>query len=105
VTNKISIEEYLERVARFSGSDYGKMIRTQFQDIHGDSELAMLTAPSVEEVDELRKAIAIMTPDEKQNAENLTDEQVQKIAADAQIDPANLAIFINGYALHFKRAP
>jgi hypothetical protein len=105
VTNKISIEEYLERVARFSGSDYGKMIRTQFQDIHGDSELAMLTAPSVEEVDELRKAIAIMTPEEKQNAENLTDEQVQKIAADAQIDPANLAIFINGYALHFKRAP
>lgn len=105
MTNKISIEEYLERVARFSGSDYGKMIRTQFQDIHGDSELAMLTAPSVEEVDELRKAIAIMTPEEKQNAENLTDEQVQKIAADAQIDPANLAIFINGYALHFKRAP
>ena len=105
MTNKISIEEYLERVARFSGSDYGKMIRTQFQDIHGDSELAMLTAPSVEEMDELRKAIAIMTPDEKQNAENLTDEQVQKIAADAQIDPANLAIFINGYALHFKRTP
>ena len=105
MTNRISIEEYLERVARFSGSDYGKMIRTQFQDIHGDSELAMLTAPSVEELDELRKAIAIMTPDEKEKADTLTDEQVQKIASDAQIDPANLAIFINGYALHFKRAP
>ena len=44
-----------------------------------------------------------MTPDEKQNAENLSGEQVQKIAADAQIDPANLAIFMNGYALHYKR--
>ena len=103
VSNRISIEDYLERVARFSGSDYGKMIRTQFQDIYGDSELAMLTAPSAEELDELRKAIAIMTPDEKESADTLTDEQVQKIASDAQIDPANLAIFINGYALHFKR--
>ena len=46
-----------------------------------------------------------MTPEEKQNADILTDEQVQKIAADAQIDPANLAIFINGYALHVKRTP
>jgi signal recognition particle GTPase len=105
VTNRITIEEYVERVARFSGSDYGKMIRTQFQDIHGDSELAMLTAPSEEELDQIRKAVAIMTPDEKQNADVLTDEQVQKIAADAQIDPANLAIFINGYALHVKRTP
>jgi hypothetical protein len=105
VTNKISIEEYLEKVARFSGSDYGKMIRTQFQDIHGDSELAMLTAPSVEELDELRKAIAIMTPDEKEKADDLTDEQIQKIASDAQIDPANLAIFMNGYVLHCKRVP
>ena len=105
MTNRISIEEYVERVARFSGSDYGKMIRTQFQDIHGDSELAMLTAPSEEELGQIRKAVAIMTPEEKQNADILTDEQVQKIAADAQIDPANLAIFINGYALHVKRTP
>jgi len=105
MTSKMPIDEYLQRVARFSGSDYGKMIRTQFQDIYGDSELAMLTAPSAEELDQMRKAVAIMTPDEKQNAENLTDEQVQKIASDAQIDPANLAIFINGYALHCKRKP
>ena len=105
MTNRISIEEYLEKVARFSGSDYGKMIRTQFQDIHGDSELAMLTAPSAEELDEMRKALAIMTPDEKQKADELTDEQIQKIASDAQIDPANLAIFMNGYILHCKRVP
>ena len=44
-----------------------------------------------------------MTPAEKQNADNLTDEQIQKIAADAQVDPAILAIFINGFALHRKR--
>ena len=105
MTNRMSVDEYVERVARFSGSDYGKMIRTQFQDIYGDSELAMLTAPSVEELDELRKAIAIMTPEEKQNADALTDEQIQKIASDAQIDPANLAIFMNGYTLHCKRVP
>jgi len=44
-----------------------------------------------------------MTPDEKNKADSLSDEQTQKIAADAQIDPANFAIFINGYALHCKR--
>ena len=63
----------------------------------------MLVAPTKEELQQLEKAVAIMTPDEKQNAENLSDEQVQKIAADAQVDPANLAIFMNGYALHYKR--
>ena len=105
MTHKISIEEYLEKVARFSDSDYGKMIRTQFQDIYGDSELAMLTAPSAEELDEMRKAVAIMTPDEREKADELTDEQIQKIASDAQIDPANLAIFMNGYILHCKRVP
>ncbi|MHC4574403.1 MAG: hypothetical protein ACYS76_09780 [Planctomycetota bacterium] len=63
----------------------------------------MLVSPSTEEVEELKKAIAIMTPAEKNTAENLSDEQVQRIAADAQIDPANFAIFINGYALCGKR--
>jgi hypothetical protein len=51
----------------------------------------------------LKKAVAIMTPTEKQNADNLTDEQIHKIATDAGIDPGNFAIFINGYALHCKR--
>ncbi|MBN2594114.1 MAG: hypothetical protein JXA81_11450 [Sedimentisphaerales bacterium] len=101
--NKISIEQYLEKVARFSDSDYGKMIREQFEDIQGASELAMLVAPSPEELEELKKAVAIMTPAEKQNADTLTDEQTERLAADAQIDPANLAIFLNGYALHCKR--
>ncbi|MBC8218592.1 MAG: hypothetical protein H8E73_09015 [Planctomycetes bacterium] len=79
------------------------MIRSQFQDIRGASELAMLAAPTSDELAQLKKAVAIMTAAEKQNAHTLTDEQVQRIAADAQIDPANFAIFINGYAIHKKR--
>jgi len=79
------------------------MVRTQFQDIKGDSELAMLVSPSIEELEQLKKAVAIMTPAEKESVDKLTDEQTQKIAADARIDPANFAIFINGYVLHCKR--
>jgi len=79
------------------------MIRNQFTDIKGSSELAMLAAPTAEELEQLTKAVAIMTPEEKAKAESLTDEQIQKIAADARIDPANMAIFINGFALHCKR--
>lgn len=100
---KISIDQYLEKLARFAGSEYGNMIRTQFEDIKGSSELAMLAAPSEEELEQLRKAVAIMTPAERGKAERLSDEQVQRIAADAEVDPANFAIFINGYALRCKR--
>lgn len=99
----ITIEQYLQKVAKFSGSRYGKAIREQFKDIRGSSELAMLAAPSAEELKQLEIAVAIMTPAEKQNADNLTGEQIQKIADDAKIDPANLAIFINGYVLHCKK--
>ncbi len=100
---KISIDDYIQKLAHFAGSDYGKLVRSQFQDNEGNSELAMLVAPSIEELEQLKKAVAIMTPSEKETAANLTDEQVQKIASDAQVDPANLAIFINGYTLHCKR--
>ena len=103
VINKISIEQYLEKVARFTDNEYGKRVRGQFKDIEGNSELGMLAAPTEEELEQLKKAVAIMTLSEKQNAGNLTDDQIQRIADDAQIDPANFAIFINGYALHCKR--
>lgn len=63
----------------------------------------MLAAPNAEELEQLKKAIAIMTPDEKRNADSLSDEQIQRIADDVQVDPANLAIFINGYAINCKR--
>ncbi len=79
------------------------MIRNQFKDIKGSSELAMLAAPSDEELQQLKKAVAIMTPGEKEKANSLTDEQIQKIAADAQIDPAIFAIFMNGFELQHKR--
>jgi hypothetical protein len=62
----------------------------------------MLASPTAEELEQLRRAVAIMTVDEKQNADKLIDEQIHKIAADAQVDPGLLAIFINGYALHVK---
>ena len=100
---KITIEQYFKKLSRFAGSEYGRMIREQFADIKGSSELAMLAAPSAEELEQLKKAVAIMTPAEKLNADRLTDEQVQKLAADAKIDPANLAIFFNGYALNCRR--
>ena len=103
INRKISLNQYLDEVARFADSKYGSMVRTQFKDIKGSSELAMLAAPNAEELEQLKKAVAIMTPDEKQNAGDLTDEQMQKIAIDAEIDSGIFAIFINGYALHCKR--
>jgi signal recognition particle GTPase len=78
-------------------------LRNQFKDIKGGSELAMLAAPTAGELEQLKKAVAIMTPAEKQNADCLSDEQIQRIAADAQIETANFAIFINGYAINCKR--
>lgn len=100
---KISLEEYLEEVARFCENEYGNRFRGQFQDMEGTSELAMLAAPTAAELKELRRAVAIMTVAEKHGAEKLSDEQVEKIAEDARVDPANFAIFINGYTLTCKR--
>jgi hypothetical protein len=100
---KISVEQYLQEVARFCENEYGNAFRTRFKDMRGTSELAMLAAPTAGELEELRRAVAIMTPAEKQDAERLSDEQIERIAVDARIDPANLAIFLNGYALACKR--
>ena len=100
---KISIEEYLGRLARFAGSDYANMVRSRFRDLRGTSELAMLAAPTRDELARLKKAVAIMTTDEKRHADSLTDERISRIAVDAGIDVGTFAIFINGYALHCKR--
>ena len=56
-------------MARFAGSEYGNMIRGRFTDIKGSSELAMLAAPTGEELKQLKTAVAIMTPQEKQAVE------------------------------------
>jgi hypothetical protein len=98
-----TLDDYLAQVARFVGSDYGKVVRQQFQDYEGNSELALLVAPTPDELVELRRAVAIMTAREKACAATLSDEQVQCIAEDAQADAANLAIFFNGYAIMCKR--
>ena len=99
-----AIDQYLEEVAQFAGNHYGKLMRQSFPDQEGKSELAMLVVPTAEELEELRRAVAIMTPGERDGAAALSDTQVQRIAEDAKADPANFAIFINGYVLHCNRA-
>ena len=96
---KNSLLEYLEKLTLYVDDEYGRRVRQNFADNKGTAELAMLASPTGEELEQLKRAVAIMTPSEKKNAEKLTDEQVAKIAEDAKIEPAILAIFINGYSL------
>jgi hypothetical protein len=103
VITNISIDEYLAKVSRFAGSEYGRIVREQFADNNGFAELGMLASPTPDELEQLKKAVAIMTPDEKQNAVDLTDEQIHQIAADAKVEPGLFAIFLNGYALHHRK--
>ncbi|OHB59254.1 MAG: hypothetical protein A2173_09880 [Planctomycetes bacterium RBG_13_44_8b] len=101
--SKPTLTEFLEIVAIKTDDVFGKQFRSLFADNKGSAELAMLVSPTKDEVSQLRKAVAIMTEAEKKNAETLGDLQVGKIAEDAKIDPALLAIFINGYSLYLKR--
>jgi preprotein translocase subunit Sss1 len=98
----LTIEEYLKSLEPFVDDAYGRQIRSQFQTIDGKSELAMLSSPSRDEYAQLARAVAIMTGDEKNEAASLTDEQVERIAEDAKVDKALLAIFFNGFALKRK---
>lgn len=99
----MSIESYLEKLSAGVDNRFGQRMRKQFRDTKGWSELAMLTSPSGDELEQLKKAVAIMTPAEKSAVEELTDEQIQKIAEDAKIDAGIFAIFINGYIIECKR--
>lgn len=78
-------------------------MREQFRDNEGSSELGMLASPTSGELEQLSRAVAIMTAEEKANADKLTDEQIHKIAGDAKVEPGLLAIFLNGYALHHRK--
>ncbi len=100
----ITLQDYLMKILQKTDDSFGRQYRGFFADSRGNSELAMLASPTKEEAEQLKKAVAIMTEDEKNNAQRLTDQQVRKIAQDAGIDPAVLAIFINGYALYLKKA-
>lgn len=95
----MTIEEYLKSLEAFVDNAYGRQIRQQFQSIDGKSELAMLQSPSRDEFEQLSRAVAIMTPAERNSAETLTDEQIERLADDAMADKAIIAIFINGYAI------
>jgi len=99
---KLSLQQFLEKVALKTDDSFGKQFRGFFADNKGSAELAMLVSPSKDEAEQLRKAVAIMTADEKKNADKLTDEQVRRIAQDAGIDLGIFSIFINGYALYCK---
>ena len=98
----LSIDAYLAEIGRFVGDPGGKLIRQQFKDHRGSSELAMLASPSKDEYNQLTRAVAVMTVSEKESAANLTDTQVAKIAEDACVDCGLFAIFVNGYALESK---
>jgi signal recognition particle GTPase len=95
----MSIEEYLKTLERFVGDPYGAQVRSRFAGMDGRSELAVLQSPSWDEYDQLSRAVAIMTPAEKENAAELNEQQIRRIADDAGADPALLAIFLNGYAI------
>jgi len=95
----MTLQEYLEKVSIFVDDGFGRQVRQRFGDNLGSGELGILGSPSSDELDQLSRAVAIMTPYEKKNAISLTDEQIQQVAEDAKVDPGLLAIFINGYVL------
>jgi hypothetical protein len=99
----LTLEEYLERIGRFVDEPFAKQLRKQFQDNRGASELAVLQSPSRDEYEQLQRLAAILTPQEKNDADKLTDQQVRKLADEAKVDPALAAIFFNGFALEFRK--
>jgi len=99
-----NIEQYLQFVGRFRGSEFGRQFRTQFRDIRGTAELAMLASPSDEEFDDFRRTVDAMTDEEKARPEILSDDQIKNIACRAEADTGNVSIFINGYVLARRKA-
>jgi len=99
----MTLEQYLQKVKKFADEPYGRQIRQQFCDCRGSSELAMLQSPSGDELDQIVRALAVMTPSEKQNAADLSQGQLQQIAANSGTEPGLLAIFFNGYALEKRK--
>jgi len=98
------INEYLDYVGRFCRSKFGKQFRSQFRDTRGTAELAMLAAPSEAEYEDFRRAVAVMTPEQRAYPEKLDDKQIRDIAEKAQANCGNIGIFINGFILARKKA-
>lgn len=99
----MTLQEYLKTLERFVDDPYGRQVRSQFADRAGKSELAVLQSPSRDEYEQLKRAVAIMTLVEKESAGQLDEQQIGRIADDAQADPALLAIFFNGFAIENKK--
>jgi len=99
----ITIEEYLAKVLQFENDSFGLNVRGFSDIMSGGSELGALACPSNEEAGQLKRAVAIMTSKEKEDAETLSDEHVLRLADDSMTDPALLSIFFNGYNLYCKR--
>ncbi len=95
----LDIEDYLEYVGRFRNSAFGQRYRSQFRDLSGTAELAMLKSPSKDEYEDFCRAVNMMTLEEKLNPEKLSDEQIHDIAERADADCGNISIFINGFIL------
>ncbi|MCF7958391.1 MAG: hypothetical protein K9M57_08090, partial [Phycisphaerae bacterium] len=66
------------------------------------AELAMLAAPTTEEFEQLKRAVAIMTDQEKKQPEKITELQIKDIAETIGADCGNVNIFINGFVLARK---
>ncbi len=98
----VDIEGYLEYVGQFCESRYGLQFRSQFRDKRGTAELAMLASPTKEEYEQLKRAVAIMTDQEKKDPENMTEQQIKDIADTIGADCGNVTIFINGFVLARK---
>ena len=61
IKQKLSLSEFLEKIAQKTDDNFGKQFRGFFADNKGSAELAMLASPSKNEIGQLRKAVAIMT--------------------------------------------
>lgn len=103
MADELTIEAYLEHVGRNRNSAFGRRFRSQFRDSRGTAELAMLAAPTNEEYDDFSRAVAVMASREKEHPETLNDDAIADIAQRAQVDPGNVAIFINGFVLERTR--
>lgn len=99
----MTIEDYLKKLERFVDDPYARQVRTCFAGLDGRSELAVLQAPSRSEYEQMARAVAQMTPQEKENAERLSQARTEQLAREADADPALLAIFLNGYALEKRK--
>ncbi len=97
------LDEYVAKLERFAGDAYGRQFRSRFAGIDGRSELAALQSPSRDELEQIKRAAAIMTPAEKENAASLDEKQIRRIAEDAKADPALIAIFLNGFVLENRK--